>query len=70
MSTKDRIELTEEEKAERRRLVGLAGQEKSPARCLKNPVTWPRVCHDCIDHEAQAKLAADPMEGISGANGG
>lgn len=25
--------------------------------CGKNPVTWPRVCDECIDHEAQAELA-------------
>jgi hypothetical protein len=39
--------------------------------CGKNPVTWPKVCNDCIDHEAQAELAAeygyqvfeDPMYG-------
>ena len=27
--------------------------------CHKNPVTWPRVCNDCIDHEAQAELALE-----------
>ena len=31
--------------------------------CGKILVTWPLVCHDCIDHEAQAKLAADPNIG-------
>jgi hypothetical protein len=27
--------------------------------CGKKPVTWPRVCEDCIDHEAQAALALE-----------
>ena len=31
--------------------------------CGKVLVTWPLVCHDCIDHEAQAELAADPNIG-------
>jgi len=39
--------------------------------CNKNSVTWPRVCDDCIDHEAQGDLGAhygffyveDPMGG-------
>ena len=25
--------------------------------CGDNPVTWPRVCKDCRDEEAQAELA-------------
>jgi len=25
--------------------------------CKKKEVTWPLVCNDCIDHEAQAELA-------------
>ena len=27
--------------------------------CKKNEVTWPKVCDDCIDHEAQAELARE-----------
>ena len=38
--------------------------------CHKNPVTWPLVCNDCKDHDAQAVLALDYgiefMEGPDG----
>ena len=27
--------------------------------CHKNEVTWPKVCDDCTDHEAQAELARE-----------
>ena len=31
--------------------------------CGKNEVTWPKVCDDCKDHEAQTELMLDPNYG-------
>ena len=53
------------------KLQGEIQEKKMCICCGKNPVTWPRVCDDCIDHEAQAELATvygleaweDPMTG-------
>jgi RNA polymerase subunit RPABC4/transcription elongation factor Spt4 len=30
--------------------------------CGRTPVTWPRVCPDCTDQEAQAILASEGYE--------
>jgi hypothetical protein len=41
-------------------MMGVERKEMYSEKCIccgKNDVTWPRVCDECIDHEAQAALA-------------